>query len=386
MAATASGPDSHGPRVTLETPCAQFVAILEGNYVGTAAGRTEMLENKVTVAKLVDMSAGEWKTSVPSDVTRLHVQRFLRGNGFKLKADEASEEAPVKKRRSNSHNEFYVSTPMGFGRFEGDRSGISKVSMSWGTQYLKNEKVERKVNIKVVTFYRGGTDMKFKLRPDQTAEHVRSAIGKKINCPAEEIRLALKGNELTGKELRQPIALLPLPMHQPFKMLFVHETRYKFFLDRRLAGKHLSFSSNLLSVTLPKHSGDQTVRGNSILSKGRLYWDVHIDRSLNGRINLGVCVDGHSSVSFVGHDAQGWAYYGNNGKREHNGSSERYGPTYGTGDTVRVKLDMDKRTLGFQKNSLDLGIAFRNLPNKVYPAFTLYQPGDKITLKTFGTF
>ncbi|KAJ3030773.1 UNVERIFIED_CONTAM: hypothetical protein HDU68_007850 [Siphonaria sp. JEL0065] len=47
------------------------------------------------------------------------------------------------------------------------------------------------------------------------------------------------------------------------------------------------------------------------------------------------------------------------------------GITFTRGSNVTVKLDLDARTLGFEVNGVDCGVAFRNLPVALYPSVVL---------------
>ncbi len=47
---------------------------------------------------------------------------------------------------------------------------------------------------------------------------------------------------------------------------------------------------------------------------------------------------------------------------------------------------MDARTLSYAKNGQNLGVAFTDLPDQLYPAFSLYTKGDHLQLIEFGTF
>jgi len=286
----------------------------------------------------------------------------------------------------------WVWTKYGFGKMKDDTTtapeGVSCVDMGWGTVYTPKQDIKENVAITISTFYLGGEGMHLKeISPGKTPKEIKKLISSHYKCALDEVRLVCNGIEVSGKATDKPLALLRFPNNnKDLSLLFVHETRYRFKLDPKHKGKHLILSSDGLTVSIPRHSGDQTVRGDQKLTKGKLYWDVHIDRSSNGRINVGVCVEGHSLTSYVGQSKFGWAYYGNNGKREHAGGSEKYGPTYGSGDTVRVMCDMDLRTLSFCKNGLYLGTAFHNIPACVYPAITLYTTGDRVSLRRFGTF
>jgi hypothetical protein len=78
-------------------------------------------------------------------------------------------------------------------------------------------------------------------------------------------------------------------------------------------------------------------------------------------------------------------YYGC-GNTYRSGSSSSYGQSYRTGDVITLQLDMDARTLSYMKNGTSLGVAFTDLPDQVYPAFSLYTKNDHFQLIDFGTF
>jgi len=55
-------------------------------------------------------------------------------------------------------------------------------------------------------------------------------------------------------------------------------------------------------------------------------------------------------------------------------------PGYKTGDTLELKLDMNKRTLSYSVNNRDLGEAFSGLPGEVAFAVNFHKPNDKFTI------
>eukprot|EP00468_Gymnochlora_sp_CCMP2014_P002117 CAMPEP_0167744888 /NCGR_PEP_ID=MMETSP0110_2-20121227/2842_1 /TAXON_ID=629695 /ORGANISM="Gymnochlora sp., Strain CCMP2014" /LENGTH=142 /DNA_ID=CAMNT_0007629461 /DNA_START=482 /DNA_END=910 /DNA_ORIENTATION=+ len=142
----------------------------------------------------------------------------------------------------------------------------------------------------------------------------------------------------------------------------------------------------MLSTSLLRYTGHQSIRGNTILTRGRSFWDVHIDRSHAGQISLGVCIDAQSANQYIGQSNAGYAYNGSSGKKAFSGVAQEYGPKFGQGDTIRIMVDMDDRTISFCKNGETLGIAFFGIPSKLFPAFSLYHANDLITLRKFGTY
>ena len=84
-------------------------------------------------------------------------------------------------------------------------------------------------------------------------------------------------------------------------------------------------------------------------------------------------------------DSNGWGFYGC-GNTYRSGASSSFGQSYRSGDTITCKLDMDARTLAYEKNDQPLGVAFTELPESVHPAFSLYTKNDFIQIVEFGTF
>jgi hypothetical protein len=61
-----------------------------------------------------------------------------------------------------------------------------------------------------------------------------------------------------------------------------------------------------------------------------------------------------------------------------------YGELFRTGDTVTVCLDLDAGTLSFSLNGKDLGVAVDGLVGPLYPAFSLYNEDDRVSIVPQG--
>jgi hypothetical protein len=132
---------------------------------------------------------------------------------------------------------------------------------------------------------------------------------------------------------------------------------------------------------------DATVLAMPALNSGRIFWEVRLHtRDAASRVNLGVAVSALNQHTYVGSDRNGWSVYGCNGKSETGGDSIDFMEPFGRGDTVRLALDMDERTLHVSKNGMDFGVAHRNLPDVVHPAFSLFFSGDRLELVKSGTW
>mmetsp|Transcript_15979 Transcript_15979/g.25585 ORF Transcript_15979/g.25585 Transcript_15979/m.25585 type:complete len:269 (-) Transcript_15979:58-864(-) len=251
-----------------------------------------------------------------SCLTSTHKQEGVKNGGTKENKTQDS------KQKTGG----WVRTPFGFGRIKEVGAAVSSVEAKFGTIYLPTKLIKDHIELKVTTFYKKKQHVLMKLRPDQTGENIRDGICKKFACSREEVRLVLRGVELTSEQIRSPVSTLQFPIgKEGLEILFVHESSHNFKFEdpsRRSLGSSpslgliggLHLSSNKLSVTKMKKDRDHTVRGNVLLTKGKTFWDVHIDNSKIGRINLGVCVEAQQQTVYVGQNAHGWGYYGSNGE------------------------------------------------------------------------
>eukprot|EP00698_Gefionella_okellyi_P004571 TRINITY_DN14189_c0_g1_i1.p1 TRINITY_DN14189_c0_g1~~TRINITY_DN14189_c0_g1_i1.p1 ORF type:complete len:486 (+),score=63.13 TRINITY_DN14189_c0_g1_i1:46-1458(+) len=88
-----------------------------------------------------------------------------------------------------------------------------------------------------------------------------------------------------------------------------------------------------------------------------------------------MCEDPHNAKYCWGlHDSGGGM---TKSDKKHAGKTSPYGQRWGSRDKIDVRVDMDARTLAFYKNGKYLGIAYKDLPDEIYPAVTIYN--DKVT-------
>jgi hypothetical protein len=84
--------------------------------------------------------------------------------------------------------------------------------------------------------------------------------------------------------------------------------------------------------------------------------------------------------NYVGCDAYGWAFLANKAIWHNKSKLKTYGELFRTGDVITVVLDMDVGHLLFYLNDKCLGIAIENLVGPLYPAFSLYNEDDALTI------
>jgi len=226
----------------------------------------------------------------------------------------------------------------------------------------------------------------FKLSVNEPIVTLFKLLKAKFRLDEDQMRLVHNGREIT-KDLaankHKPLVFLGiLP---PFNLLLVVDEISRFVLDPSHCGDSLVLSADRLGAGVETDSRWLTVRGTACFRKGKHYWTVLLHCCKSNNFFIGVCVDGVRYNNYLGNDEFGYSYYGC-GNAYRKGNSSSYGQTLKSGDSIDVYLDMDARTLSFSRNGHDLGVAFRDLPSGMYPAFSLYTKGDHFSLTSFGTF
>jgi hypothetical protein len=122
------------------------------------------------------------------------------------------------------------------------------------------------------------------------------------------------------------------------------------------------------------------VRCLTKLTGGVNTWEVRIDRCISKNIFIGVVVDGAKMDNYVGCDVFGWAFLANKAIWHNKSKMKAYGELFRAGDIIAVTLDLVLGTLSFAVNGKNLGIAADGLSGEFYPAFSLYNDDDQITL------
>jgi hypothetical protein len=147
----------------------------------------------------------------------------------------------------------------------------------------------------------------------------------------------------------------------------------------RGSNMHLSNSSPITSNS----SSHEWIRTTVPISGQDLFeWDVVVEKICN-LFWVGICTEKGYSVdynSWLGKQAYGWVL-GSNGVICHNTQEENgpytngYGEEFEENDRITVHLDMGERTCSFSINGERYPIAFRDLPDEIYPAISIIAPG-----------
>uniref|UniRef100_W8B2G5 Ran-binding proteins 9/10 n=1 Tax=Ceratitis capitata TaxID=7213 RepID=W8B2G5_CERCA len=131
-----------------------------------------------------------------------------------------------------------------------------------------------------------------------------------------------------------------------------------------------------------KHDGSASVRTAHPIPPacGLYYFEVKIvSKGKDGYMGIGLTAQQFRMNRLPGWDKQSYGYHGDDGNSyasSNNGQS--YGPTFTTGDIIGCCVNFVDNSCFYTKNGIDLGIAFRDLPSKLYPTVGLQTPGEEI--------
>ncbi|KAH8254725.1 hypothetical protein KR032_012001, partial [Drosophila birchii] len=149
----------------------------------------------------------------------------------------------------------------------------------------------------------------------------------------------------------------------------------------------IGLSQNNLRVTYKgvgkQHSDAASVRTAYPIpsSCGLYYFEVRIiSKGRNGYMGIGLTAQQFRMNRLpVGWDKQSYGYHGDDGNSfSSSGNGQTYGPTFTTGDVIGCCVNFVNNTCFYTKNGVDLGIAFRDLPTKLYPTVGLQTPGEEV--------
>lgn len=136
-----------------------------------------------------------------------------------------------------------------------------------------------------------------------------------------------------------------------------------------------------LTISSTSSSTTTIVLATIGMSSGKWYWEfTQTSFTVNNTPMIGVAKDNVSMTAYVGSDANGWAYFGNNGQKFNNGTGTAYGASYTNNDVIGVAFDATAGTLVFYKNNVSQGTAFSGLTSGPY--FPAFSDGGSTTVMT----
>ncbi|KAJ6248100.1 aryl hydrocarbon receptor [Anaeramoeba flamelloides] len=120
------------------------------------------------------------------------------------------------------------------------------------------------------------------------------------------------------------------------------------------------------------------IRSSLSYNTGIILAKFNIDHLKLGKNSVGVGITG-SFTKLAGHKSpQGYMCF-NNGHKFHKSKGELYCPKWARGDIIIVKADLNNRTVEFIRNNKNLGIAYRNIPERINFCVELRELNTKVT-------
>ncbi|KAJ3425324.1 spry domain containing socs box protein [Anaeramoeba flamelloides] len=122
-------------------------------------------------------------------------------------------------------------------------------------------------------------------------------------------------------------------------------------------------------------------KGTLKLTDGKYYFNFKLGQTKESHIMIGVVSLPELDYFSPAIDCtESWLFYCHTGEKYHNRKLHQYGESCTTGDTVEMKVDMDKRQLSFYKNSQKFGVAFDSLPDTLVLVVDLGSLNDVVSL------
>lgn len=131
------------------------------------------------------------------------------------------------------------------------------------------------------------------------------------------------------------------------------------------------------------HRDAASVRANHSIpaSCGVYYFEAKIiSKGRDGYMGIGLSAQGVNLNRLPGWDKQSYGYHGDDGHSFcSSGTGRPYGPTFTTGDVVGCCVNLVDGSCFYTKNGVNIGIAFRDLPNiPLYPMVGLQTPKEEV--------
>ncbi|CAM9365219.1 unnamed protein product, partial [Choristocarpus tenellus] len=199
--------------------------------------------------------------------------------------------------------------------------------------------------------------------------------GKRLRCKVDNLMPC----QVYHFQLR---AFHPVAGTTPWSQQISAETEpgVAFRFDPANSGPAIFVDRNELSASFGSNETWSTILGTTPFISGKNYWELHLEKSSMAYLFIGVATRDTELTTFLGGDEYGWGFIGDRALYHKRTKVKAYGERFSQGDTIGVTLNLDRGTLSFSKNGLDLGVAFEGLVGELYPAVAFYSLGQRVSL------
>ncbi|KDO20843.1 hypothetical protein SPRG_14074 [Saprolegnia parasitica CBS 223.65] len=281
-----------------------------------------------------------------------------------------------------------VATPYGLGALEADAASTdavrTTVMLPWGRSYMRTSDVAPRHLFRATCLTSKVRHFDVEVALDCSLNDLRACIIEALGEPLFPETISVLQPTVGGRHRLtdgspcifrslQPLLVVIAPLLQLGKMaLALHLDMRPYDTSTLEPRKSIPAFETLHDVsprlTLPSivqvARGACAVVAKDALRSGVVYWEVRLDETVGGDglfIGIGTTdMPLNTSVTSTG------LFYGlavASGQKVHM-TPEAYGPKCANGDVLGVEFDVDRGTLGFYRNRVFLGIAFRNVFGK----------------------
>ncbi|CAM9202377.1 unnamed protein product [Discosporangium mesarthrocarpum] len=243
----------------------------------------------------------------------------------------------------------------------------TSVALAWSPVHLATSSSRIVYEIQMVGRQVGGLHLSNKSRCIYTGKRLRCKVEDLMPCQVYRFRLRAL-HPVAGTTNWSPVTIAET------------ESGVAFRFDPSNSGPAIFVSGNELSASFGSNETWSTILGTTPFVCGNNYWELHIEKSSTAYLFIGVAKRGIDLATFLGGDENGWGFIGDRTLYHKRAKVKAYGERFGQGDTVGVTLNLDRGTLSFSKNGLDLGVAFEGLFGELYPAVAFYSQGQRVSL------
>ncbi|RIA99722.1 concanavalin A-like lectin/glucanase domain-containing protein [Glomus cerebriforme] len=148
--------------------------------------------------------------------------------------------------------------------------------------------------------------------------------------------------------------------------------------DNHARGNNMYLDKSPFVVTSKSSSSHEWIRTKVPISGQGIYeWDIVVEMSCK-YFWVGICTENGFNVdynSWLGKHEYGWVLSSGGFICHNREYTDKYGQPFKENDRVTVHLNMRERTCFFSINGIRYPIAFRNLPDEIFPAVSFRSPG-----------
>ncbi|OMJ80874.1 hypothetical protein SteCoe_18777 [Stentor coeruleus] len=283
-------------------------------------------------------------------------------------------------------DEKWVYTSWGYGKVLEQSLSKAVVQLAWGgIGYLSPSSLQSSIHLTIKIFALDRKTLSFDWEICKNFSELFTLIHKTLSLPPT-VQICLihtRGKLIHINSFDSPFSL---KMKSHTKLIGI--TKQSFTWDIKAKSPNIELLDDLLTIRKKDDSeiSYDSIFGNVELNTGVQEWDIKMDFMIQYDEEEEVCIGvATKTFGFDGNplDGEFWGFMCIGCRKIGNKINEEYGERIGNGDVVRVRLEYKntKGILSFAKNGVDLGMAFNDVPQKVFPVVMINYPKIQVSLR-----